>query len=160
MTYTFFAGFVLVQFAMLAIGLLGCRWFAQIARLSDAILIPSIVVLCVVGSYAIHNNIVEVGIMFLFGVIGYLMRKFDFNAAAMVLGLILGPIGENGLRRSLLLSDGDPSICFYAALLAADSFVCHWNFLTDFDESLGKESGRSLDKRIAKSFLYHQQALC
>ncbi len=116
MTYTFFAGFVLVQFAMLAIGLLGCRWFAQIARLSDAILIPSIVVLCVVGSYAIHNNIVEVGIMFLFGVIGYLMRKFDFNAAAMVLGLILGPIGENGLRRSLLLSDGDPSILFSTPL--------------------------------------------
>ncbi len=116
MTYTFFAGFVLVQFAMLAIGLLGCKWFAQIARLSDAILIPSIVILCVVGSYAIHNNIIEVGIMLIFGVIGYLMRKFDFNAAAMVLGLILGPIGENGLRRSLLLSDGDPSILFSTPL--------------------------------------------
>lgn len=116
MTYTFFAGFVLVQFAMLAIGLFGCKWFAQIARLSDAILIPSIVILCVVGSYAIHNNIVEVVIMLIFGVIGYLMRKFDFNAAAMVLGLILGPIGENGLRRSLLLSDGDPSILFSTPL--------------------------------------------
>ena len=73
-------------------------------------------VLCVVGSYAIHNNIVEVGIMLFFGVIGYLMRKFDFNAAAMVLGLILGPIGERGLRRSLLLSDGDPSVLFSTPL--------------------------------------------
>ncbi len=112
MTYTFFAGFVLVQFAMLAIGLWGCKIFANIARLSDAILIPSIVVLCVVGSYAINNNIVEVIIMCIFGVIGYLVRKFDLNAAAIVLGLILGPIGENGLRRSLMLSDGDPSILF------------------------------------------------
>jgi putative tricarboxylic transport membrane protein len=116
MTYTFFAGFVIVQFLMLAIGFFGCRGFAQISRLSDAILIPAIVVLCVVGSYAIHNNIVEVGIMVLFGVIGYLMRKFDFNAAAMVLGLILGPIGERGLRRSLLLSDGDPSVLFSTPL--------------------------------------------
>lgn len=116
MTYTFFAGFVLVQFAMLAIGLWGCKIFANIARLSDAILIPSIVVLCVVGSYAINNNIVEVIIMCIFGVIGYLVRKFDLNAAAIVLGLILGPIGENGLRRSLMLSDGDPSILFATPL--------------------------------------------
>ena len=116
MTYTFFAGFVLVQFAMLFIGLWGCKIFANIARLSDSILIPSIVVLCVVGSYAINNNIVEVIIMCIFGVIGYFVRKFDLNAAAIVLGLILGPIGENGLRRSLMLSDGDPSILFATPL--------------------------------------------
>ena len=112
MTYTFFAGCVLVQFFMLGIGLLGCKGFARISRLSDAILIPSIFLLCVVGSYAIHNNFVEVIIMMIFGVIGYLARKFDLNAAAIVLGLILGPIGEKGLRRSLLISDGDPSILF------------------------------------------------
>ena len=116
MTYTFFAGFVLVQFAMLFIGLWGCKIFANIARLSDSILIPSIFVLCVVGSYAINNNIVEVIIMCIFGVIGYFVRKFDLNAAAIVLGLILGPIGENGLRRSLMLSDGDPSILFATPL--------------------------------------------
>ncbi|MBQ9273535.1 MAG: tripartite tricarboxylate transporter permease [Succinivibrio sp.] len=116
MTYTFFAGFVLIQFCMLFLGLLGCRGFACISKLSDAILIPSIFVLCVVGSYAIHNNLVEVVIMMLFGVLGYLVRKFDLNAPAIVLGLILGPIGERGLRRSLLLSDGDPSILFSTPL--------------------------------------------
>ena len=116
MTYTFFAGFVIIQFLMLAIGLLGCKGFAQIAKLSDAILIPSIFVLCVIGSYAIHNNLVEVCIMFLFGILGYLARKFDLNPAAIVLGLILGPIGERGLRRSLMLNDGDPSILFSTPL--------------------------------------------
>ena len=115
-TYSFFAGEVLVRFAMLIIGLWGGKVFANIARLSDSILIPSIVVLCVVGSYAINNNIVEVIIMCIFGVIGYFVRKFDLNAAAIVLGLILGPIGENGLRRSLMLSDGDPSILFATPL--------------------------------------------
>jgi len=54
--------------------------------------------------------------MFIFGIIGYFVRKFDLNAAAIVLGLILGPIGENGLRRSLYLSDGDPTILFSTPL--------------------------------------------
>ena len=116
MTYTFFAGFVLVQFAMLIIGLLGCRVFAQVSRLSDSILIPSIFILCVVGSFAIHNSFDDVILMFIFGIVGYFVRKFDLNAAAIVLGLILGPIGENGLRRSLYLSDGDPMVLFSTPL--------------------------------------------
>ena len=124
MTYTFFAGFVLVQFCMLAIGLLGCKAFARISRLSDAILIPSIFILCVVGSYAIHNNIIEVVIMMLFGVLGYLANKFDLNSAAIVLGLILGPIGEKGLRRALMLSDGDPSILFSTPICWGLAAMC------------------------------------
>ena len=112
MTYTFFAGFVLVQFFMLGIGLLGCRGFAQISRLSDAILIPCVTVLCFVGSYAIHKNILDIVVMLSFGMLGYLMRKFDLNTAAVVLALILGPIGEKGLRNALRISKGSPAILF------------------------------------------------
>lgn len=130
MTYTFFAGFVLVQFAMLAIGMVGAKGFAQISRLSDAILIPSIFLLCVVGSYAIHNNVVEVVIMMIFGGIGYLIRKFDMNATAVVLGMILGPIGERGLRRSLILSDGDPSILFSTPLCWILIALCIFGLLS------------------------------
>lgn len=130
MTYTFFAGFVLVQFAMLAIGMCGAKGFAQISRLSDAILIPSIFLLCVVGSYAIHNNVVEVVIMLIFGAVGYLIRKFDMNATAVVLGMILGPIGERGLRRSLMLNDGDPSILFSTPLCWALIVLCVFGLLS------------------------------
>ena len=112
MTYTFFAGFVLVQFFMLAIGTLGCRGFAQISRLSDAILIPAVTVLCFVGSYAIHRNLSDVVVMLIFGGLGYLMRKFDLNNAAVVLALILGPISEKGLRGALRVSDGDIGCLF------------------------------------------------
>ena len=112
MTYTFFAGFVLVQFFMLAVGLLGCKGFANISRLSDAILIPCVTVLCVVGSYAIHKNILDVVVMLIFGIIGYAMRKFDLNTAAVVLALILGPIGEKGLRNALRVSQGSVSVLF------------------------------------------------
>ena len=72
--------------------------------------------LCVVGSYAIHNNFDEVIIMAIFGVIGWLAHHFNLNNAAIVLGLILGPIGENGLRRSLMLNNGDPSILFSSTI--------------------------------------------
>ena len=112
MTYTFFAGFVLVQFFMLAIGMLGCRGFAQISRLSDAILIPAVTVLCFVGSYAIHRNLSDIIVMLIFGGLGYLMRKFDLNTAAVVLALILGPISEKGLRGALRVSGGDISCLF------------------------------------------------
>ena len=112
MTYTFFAGFVLVQFFMLGIGLLGCRGFAQISRLSDAILIPCVSVLCVIGAFAIHRNMVDVYIMLVFGVLGYLMRKLDLNTAAVVLALILGPIGEKNLLKALTISRGSISILF------------------------------------------------
>ena len=104
MTYTFFAGFVLVQFFMLVIGLFGSKMFAQISRLSDAILIPSIFLLCVVGSYAINNSTFDVGVMVVFGVIGYLAHHFDLNNAAIVLGL------------SLMISTGDPSILFSSVI--------------------------------------------
>lgn len=130
MTYTFFAGFVLIQFFMLAIGLIGCRGFAKISRLSDAILIPCIVVLCVVGSYAIHKNFVDVVVMMIFGVLGYIMRKFDLNTAAVVLALILGPIGEKGLRRSLLLSGGELSILFSSVVCWVLIGLCIFGILS------------------------------
>ena len=130
MTYTFFAGFVLVQFFMLGIGILGCRGFAQISRLSDAILIPSVAVLCVVGSYAIHKNFVDVVIMMIFGVLGYFFRKFDLNPAAVVLALILGPLGEKGLRRSLMLSGGNPAVLFSTPICWVLMVMCIFGVLS------------------------------
>lgn len=109
-TYTFFAGFVLVQFFMLGIGLLGAKGFARISRVSDSILIPVVFSLSVVGSYAIRNSMIDVAVMFAFGILGFLIKKFDLNPAAIVLALILGPIGEKGLRRALLLNNGNPSV--------------------------------------------------
>jgi len=94
------------------ISIIGCRGFAQISRLSDAILIPCVTVLCFIGSYAIHRNMSDVVVMLIFGVLGYLMRKFDLNNAAVVLALILGPISEKGLRGALRVSGGDISCLF------------------------------------------------
>lgn len=111
-TYTFFAGFVIVNIFMLILGLFGVRLFAKVANISDTILIPVIFVLSVVGSYSITNNIVDVFVMFIFGIIGYGVSKFDLNSAAIVLALILGPIGETGLRRTLIINKGNVGSLF------------------------------------------------
>lgn len=115
-TYTLFAGFVIVQILMLILGLYGCRLFAKIAGVSDAILIPTVFALCVVGSYSISNQLADVWIMFVFGIIGYFVNKLDLNPAAMVLALILGPIGETGLKRTLILSHGNIGALFSSTI--------------------------------------------
>lgn len=114
--YTFFAGFVIVNIFMLVLGLFGVRLFAKVSNISDSILIPVIFTLSVVGSYAITNNIADVFIMFIFGVIGYFIIKLDLNSAAVVLGLILGPIGETGLRRTLIMSHGNAGALFESTI--------------------------------------------
>lgn len=115
-TYTFFAGFIVVNIFMLILGLTGSKIFAKISRVSDSYLIPIIFSLSVIGSYAIHNQMVDVVIMFVFGIIGYFVHKFELNSASIVLALILGPIGEAGLRRSLILNQNSYSILFQSGV--------------------------------------------
>jgi putative tricarboxylic transport membrane protein len=62
--------------------------------------------LCLVGAYSINNNILDVFIMVFFGVVGYLMKKFEYPAAPVVLALILGPMLEKSLGQSLMMSNG------------------------------------------------------
>ena len=155
MTYTFFAGFALIQFFMLGIGLLGCRGFAQIARLSDAILIPGVTVLCIVGSFAIRQNFVDVVIMMIFGIMGWLVRKFGLNNAAIVLALILGPIGEKGLRRSLALSGGNPAILFSTPVCWVLIAFCVFGIVSPFlmdrmNKKADEEVGELIDEEPAE----------
>jgi len=106
-TYTFFAGFVIVNIFMLFLGLFGVRYFAKVSKVQDSILIPIIFTLSVIGSYAISNNFTDVYVMFIFGIVGYFVKKMNLNSAAIVLALILGPIGETGLRRTLIMNKGN-----------------------------------------------------
>ena len=66
--------------------------------------------LCVIGAFGLNNNMDDLYLMLAFGVIGYYLRKYDFPIAPAILGLILGDLAELSLRRSLLLSLGDPLI--------------------------------------------------
>jgi len=80
--------------------------WVQILKIPYSYLFPSILLFCVIGSYTLNNNIGDVIVMFVFGVVGYLMKRFDFEAAPLVLALILGPLLEDNLRQALLISRG------------------------------------------------------
>jgi len=84
--------------------------WVKILKVPYPILFPLILLFCLVGAYSLNNSVVEVLIMVIFGLIGYLLRKFQYEAAPLVLALVLGPMLETALRRSLLLSAGDPMI--------------------------------------------------
>jgi putative tricarboxylic transport membrane protein len=81
-------------------------------KIPHAILIPLILAISSVGVFTVNNNLVEVWIMLLFGIIGYFMKKFGFPAAPVVLALILTPIMENALQQSLQMSHQSISIFF------------------------------------------------
>src|SRR5437870_4020162 len=84
--------------------------FAAILRIPFAILTPVIVVVCAVGSYAVHNNMIDIWYMVIFGVVGYVFKKLDYPLAPLVLALVLGDLAENALRQSLIMSQGSLTI--------------------------------------------------
>jgi putative tricarboxylic transport membrane protein len=80
--------------------------WVQILRIPYSYLFPAILIFCIIGSYSLNNNIGDVIVMAVFGVVGYLMKRYDFEAAPLVLALILGPLLEDNLRQALLISRG------------------------------------------------------
>ena len=107
-----FASTLVANFLFLVLGLLGVRLFIKVIQIKPYILTPIIFVLCILGSYALRNNMFDVGAMLLIAVIGYFFLKLEIPIAPIVLALILGPLAESNLRRSLLLSQGSASIFF------------------------------------------------
>ncbi len=86
--------------------------WVKILRIPYHYLFPLILLFCVIGAYTVNNNAYDILIMVIFGVIGYGMKKLDYEAAPLVLALVLGPIMENAVRRSLVISEGDPTVFF------------------------------------------------
>src|SRR5690606_6729457 len=93
-------------------GLLAARHFARILGVPRHYLLPAVAVLSVIGTFAIRNSGFDVGVMLLFGVVGFLFSRAGIPKAPLVLALILGPILEENLRRMLQLHRGDAASAF------------------------------------------------
>ena len=110
--YQIFASMMLAQFVMLFIGMAGIRLFSKVILVDRAILTPSIFVLSMVGAFAMRSNIFDVYTTLAFGILGYVMMRYDYPLSPILLALILGPMAEANLRRAMVISSGDPSILF------------------------------------------------
>jgi putative tricarboxylic transport membrane protein len=97
--------------------------FVNVLRVPYPLLYPAILVLCVLGVYAVNGSAVDVGIMTATGALGYLLRKFDFETAPVVLGLILAPMMEMSFRQSLAMSAGNYAI-FVNRPIASVMLLC------------------------------------
>ena len=84
--------------------------FVNVLKVPYPLLYPAILIFCVLGVYAVNGSVVDVGIMTVMGALGYVLRKFDFETAPVVLGLILAPMMEMSFRQSLSMSSGSYSI--------------------------------------------------
>ncbi|MGH6770611.1 MAG: tripartite tricarboxylate transporter permease, partial [Xanthobacteraceae bacterium] len=105
-----FWGFVASMYVgnlmLLALNLPLVSLFVSVLRIPYAYLYPLIIMFCVIGVYEVNHSIVDVWIMLIMGVVGYGLKKFGFDPAPLVLGLVIAPIFEMSLRQSLIMSDG------------------------------------------------------
>jgi putative tricarboxylic transport membrane protein len=86
--------------------------WVKILKVPYPVLFPLILLFCLIGAYSLNNNPAEIGLMLIFGVLGYLMKKFKYDGASLVLAMVLGPLMDNSLRQSLLMSGGSGMIFF------------------------------------------------
>jgi putative tricarboxylic transport membrane protein len=84
--------------------------WVQMLKIPYSLLYVFIVVLCQIGAYSVNNDVNDVLLINIFGLVGYLMKRYQFEGAPLLLALVLGPMLESSLRRSLMMSDGSPTI--------------------------------------------------
>jgi len=92
--------------------------WVKILKVPYPILFPLILLFCLIGVYSLNNSLTEVGFMVIFGVIGYLLKKFEYEAAPLLLALVLGPMMEHSFRASLIMFDGNLAQFFFRPISA------------------------------------------
>ena len=97
--------------------------FASILRIPFSIIAPVIVVICAIGAYTVHNAMLDIWFMMLFGVVGYLFKKLDYPLAPLVLALVLGDKAEDSFRQAMLVSQGELSIMWSNPLVGSISLL-------------------------------------
>jgi putative tricarboxylic transport membrane protein len=103
-------GLFLAQFLFFIFGALGSNFFAKVTLVRNSFLVPAIVGLCYVGAYANRGIVEDAIVMTVFGLAGYVMYKYRYPIACLVLGMILGPMAETNFHRALIISDGSYKI--------------------------------------------------
>ena len=92
------------------IGISCVRYLAKMTVVKNEIIAPIVLVMCMIGSYTLEYSFNDVWLCFVFGIIGYILRKLDFPIVPMVIAMVLGPIAEQGFNRAMLISGWSFSI--------------------------------------------------
>ena len=118
--------------------------FAAILRVPFSIIAPVIIVICAIGAYTVHNAMLDIWLMMLFGVAGYAFKKLSYPLAPLVLALVLGDQAESAFRQSMLMSQGDVSIFFanglVASIMGLGLLMLVWPFIGKLKDGLRKSA--------------------
>lgn len=106
--------------------------WVKVLKIPYRILFPLILLFCLIGSYSLKNDIFNVVVMIIFGIVGYLFRKFEYEGAPLLLAFVLGPIIEFNLRQSLVLSKGSFIIFFRSPISAVGIIIAAMLILSSF----------------------------
>ena len=125
--YGIFSALIVANIVMLIIGLYGNRLFIKVVTVPEAIMFPLILVIAIIGSFAVSGSMFDVGACIGFGIVGWLFKRYGFPVAPIVLGIVLGKMVEENFRRAVMM-DGYGSfyrdkLALIVLLVALFSFV-------------------------------------
>lgn len=143
--YGIIFSFLFANFFNIIIGFLGLRLLVKVLATPKTLLMPTIAILCVIGSYALRNNFFDVYVMFGFGLLGLAMRWLDMPVVPLLLALVLGRPLEEHLRVSLAGSKGDPTVFFTSPFsvffLCLAAFSIFWSLYSERRAKAAATSG-------------------
>ncbi len=131
--YAIFGAMLFANFAFLAIGLVGAKFFSLVTLVPKQLLWPSVFTFAVIGAYSSSSSFVDVYVMLIAGLIGFFMNRHGFGAAPLVMGLILGKLVEESFSQSMIIYDNDflamiesPIVLFFFALTLLNLSAPFW----------------------------------
>jgi putative tricarboxylic transport membrane protein len=102
LSYGIIIAYLVANVFMFIFLILGIQFFSRINQVAQHILFPYVLIFCTIGTLALNNRLFDVWVLFLFGILGYVLTANDYPLPPLVLGLILGPMAETNLRRALM----------------------------------------------------------
>lgn len=140
--YTIFVGMLVCNLIMILAGLITAKFFSELMRVPENILSAFIISFCLLGAFALRNDMTDVWFMTLFGIVGYLMRRYDLPSPPMILGLILGPLAERYFLTTMIGCGNDWTIFFRRPVSGAVMVISIGLLLMPFLRGLLKRGGR------------------
>ncbi len=101
--YSLFAALLIANIVMLVLGLFGARLWIKVTVIPKKVLLPAILAISIIGSFAVHYSFFDVATCIGFGVAGWILKKYGYPGAPIVLGMVLGKLAETNFRRAVIM---------------------------------------------------------
>jgi putative tricarboxylic transport membrane protein len=141
--YTIFVGMLVCNLIMILAGLITAKFFSELMRVPENILCAFIITFCLLGAFALRNDMADVWFMAIFGIVGYFMRRYDLPIPPMILGIILGPLSEKYFLTTMIGAGNDFTVFFTRPVSGCLMVISLGLLLMPFLRGLGKKGKKA-----------------